>query len=122
MNHNRASGEADLGRDPIGRLLFNLALPAITAQIINLLYNMVDRMYIGHIPDIGPDALTGVGVTMPVIMCISAFAALVSMGGAPRASIMMGKGRPDEAERIQIGLGAVFAVGHKTEVSAGWLL
>ena len=100
MNHNRASGEADLGRDPIGRLLFNLALPAITAQIINLLYNMVDRMYIGHIPDIGPDALTGVGVTMPVIMCISAFAALVSMGGAPRASIMMGKGRPDEAERI----------------------
>lgn len=100
MNNNRSSGEADLGRDPIGRLLFNLALPAITAQIINLLYNMVDRMYIGHIPDIGPDALTGVGVTMPVIMCISAFAALVSMGGAPRASIMMGKGRPDEAERI----------------------
>ena len=100
MNNNRSSGEAELGRDPIGRLLFNLALPAITAQIINLLYNMVDRMYIGHIPDIGPDALTGVGVTMPVIMCISAFAALVSMGGAPRASIMMGKGRPDEAERI----------------------
>ena len=100
MNNNRSSGEADLGRDPIGRLLFNLALPAITAQIINLLYNMVDRMYIGHIPDIGPDALTGVGVSMPVIMCISAFAALVSMGGAPRASIMMGKGRPDEAERI----------------------
>ena len=100
MNNNRSSGEADLGRDPIGRLLFNLALPAITAQIINLLYNMVDRMYIGHISDIGPDALTGVGVTMPVIMCISAFAALVSMGGAPRASIMMGKGRPDEAERI----------------------
>lgn len=95
-----ASKEADLGRDPIGTLLLSLALPAITAQIINLLYNMVDRMYIGHIPEIGPDALTGVGVTMPVIMCISAFAALVSMGGAPRASIMMGKGHPKEAERI----------------------
>ena len=94
------SKEADLGHDKIGKLLFNLAFPAILAQIINVLYNMVDRMYIGHIEHIGPDALTGVGVTMPVIMCISAFAALVSMGGAPRASIMMGKGRNDQAEKI----------------------
>lgn len=100
MQNNSISKGADLGKDRIGKLLLDLAFPAILAQIINLLYNMVDRMYIGHIPDIGPDALTGVGVTMPVIMCISAFAALVSMGGAPRASIMMGKGRPKEAERI----------------------
>lgn len=92
--------EADLGNDKIGGLLFKLALPAILAQLINLLYNMVDRMYIGHIKDIGPAALTGVGVTMPVIMCISAFAALVSMGGSPRASIMMGRGDKEEAERI----------------------
>lgn len=92
--------EADLGNDKIGGLLFKLALPAILAQLINLLYNMVDRMYIGHIKDVGPAALTGVGVTMPVIMCISAFAALVSMGGSPRASIMMGKGDKDEAEKI----------------------
>lgn len=92
--------EADLGNDKIGGLLFKLALPAILAQLINLLYNMVDRMYIGHIKDVGSAALTGVGVTMPVIMCISAFAALVSMGGSPRASIMMGKGDKDEAERI----------------------
>ena len=84
--------EADLGNGSIGKLLFRLALPAILAQIINVMYNMVDRMYIGHIPEVGPSALTGVGVTMPVIMAISAFAALVSMGGAPRASIMMGKG------------------------------
>lgn len=90
----------DLGHDKIGGLLFKLALPAILAQLINLLYNMVDRMYIGHIPQAGPAALTGVGVTMPFIMCISAFAALVSMGGAPRASIMMGKGKPEEAEKI----------------------
>lgn len=94
------SKEADLGHDNIGKLLLSLALPAILAQIINVLYNMVDRMYIGHIENIGPDALTGVGVTMPVIMCISAFAALVSMGGAPRASIMMGKGKNDQAEKI----------------------
>lgn len=92
--------EADLGNDKISGLLFKLALPAILAQVINLLYNMVDRMYIGHIKDVGSAALTGVGVTMPVIMCISAFAALVSMGGSPRASIMMGKGDKDEAERI----------------------
>lgn len=92
--------EADLGNDKIGGLLFKLALPAILAQLINVLYNMVDRMYIGHIKDVGPAALTGVGVTMPVIMCISAFAALVSMGGSPRASIMMGRGEKEEAEKI----------------------
>ena len=89
---NKGKKEADLGNGSIGKLLFRLALPAILAQIINVMYNMVDRMYIGHIPEVGPSALTGVGVTMPVIMAISAFAALVSMGGAPRASIMMGKG------------------------------
>lgn len=92
--------EANLGTERIGSLLFRLALPAILAQLINLMYNMVDRMYIGHISQIGPDALTGVGVTMPVIMAISAFAALVSMGGAPRASIMMGKGDHEQAEKI----------------------
>lgn len=90
----------DLGKDKIGELLLKLALPAILAQIINVLYNMVDRMYIGHIPKIGSDALTGVGVTMPIIMAISAFAALVSMGGAPRASIMMGKNDKGAAEKI----------------------
>ena len=96
----------DLGSGSVGSLLFKLALPAITAQIINVLYNMVDRMYIGHIPVIGSQALTGVGVTMPAIMIISAFAALVSMGGAPRAAIMMGKKKLDEAEKI---LGTCFA-------------
>lgn len=94
------SKENELGTKPVGRLLYNLALPAITAQIVNVLYNMVDRMYIGHIPEIGAVALTGVGVTLPVIMLISAFATLASMGGAPRASIMMGRGKKEEAERI----------------------
>lgn len=89
-----------LGKAPIGKLLFQLALPAIAAQIINLLYNLVDRVYIGHMPGDGATALTGVGVCMPVIMIVSAFAALVSMGGAPRASIFMGKKDNETAEKI----------------------
>lgn len=89
-----------LGKAPIGKLLFQLALPAIAAQIINLLYNLVDRVYIGHMPGDGALALTGVGVCMPVIMIVSAFAALVSMGGAPRASIFMGKKDNETAEKI----------------------
>lgn len=89
-----------LGTEPIGRLLLKLSLPAIAAQIINLLYNLVDRVYIGHMPGNGSLALTGVGVCMPVIMIVSAFAALISSGGAPRASIAMGKGDKEEAERI----------------------
>ena len=96
--NNRHNNE--LGNEKISSLLFKMAVPAITAQIINLLYNLVDRMYIGHIEGVGATALTAVGVTMPVIMVISAFAALVSMGGAPRASIMMGKGDRDSAEKI----------------------
>jgi len=90
----------ELGTKSIGKLLCRMAFPAITAQIVNVLYNMVDRMYIGHIPGIGAQALTGIGVTLPLIMTISAFAALVSMGGAPRATIMMGKGDKDTAEKI----------------------
>ncbi|OEJ14634.1 MATE family efflux transporter [Brachyspira hampsonii] len=97
-NNNLKSNE--LGNKPVGKLLFQLALPAIAAQIINVLYNVVDRMYIGHIPDIGAMALTGVGVTMPVIMAVSAFAYLISMGGAPRASIMMGRQDYNKAEEI----------------------
>ena len=100
MEIKKQAKEIDLGTGSVGKLLFKLALPAITAQIINVLYNMVDRMYIGHLPGEGANALTGVGVTFPVIMAISAFAALVSMGGAPRASIMLGKGRKEEAEHI----------------------
>ena len=92
--------EISLGEGNVGKLLFRLALPAITAQVINLLYNLVDRMYIGHLPGIGASALTGVGVTLPVILAISAFSYLFSSGGAARASIMMGKRKYEEAERI----------------------
>lgn len=96
---NQASETNKLGTEPVRKLLFQLALPAITAQIINLLYNLVDRMYIGHIPSIGKLALTGIGVCLPIIMIISAFAALVSMGGSPRASIFLGKGEKENAEK-----------------------
>lgn len=92
--------EDNLGTGKISKLLFSLAIPAITAQIINVLYNVVDRMYIGHIPEVGADALTGVGVTFPLIMIISAFASLIGMGGAPRAAIMMGENKNDSAEEI----------------------
>ena len=94
----KMSKEVDLGKEPIGHLLLILALPSITSQVVNALYNMVDRMYIGHIPEIGSAALTGVGVTFPIIMIISAFSALIGMGGAPRASIKMGQGDYDGAE------------------------
>ena len=89
-----------LGSEPIGKLMFRLALPAVTAQIVNMLYNLVDRIYIGHIQDIGSLALTGVGVCAPVIMLISAFASLVFMGGSPRASMLMGKGDHKAAEKV----------------------
>lgn len=84
---------------PVGKLLFKLSIPAIFAQIVNVLYNLVDRIYIGHIEDVGATALTGVGIAMPIIMIISAFAALAAMGGAPRASIFMGKKDHESAEK-----------------------
>ena len=88
-----------LAKEPIGKLLLKLALPTVAAQIINMLYNIVDRIYIGHIKGVGALALTGVGVCMPIIMIVTAFAALVGNGGAPRASIFMGKGENDSAEK-----------------------
>ena len=88
-----------LGTEPIGKLLVKLAVPTVAAQIINMLYNIVDRIYIGHIPEVGAAALTGVGVCMPLIMIVSAFAAFVGYGGAPRASIAMGRGDHEAAER-----------------------
>ena len=95
--------KADLGTAPVGKLLFRLAIPTVVAQLINMLYNIVDRIYIGHIPEVGSLALTGVGVCMPLIMIVSAFAALAGAGGAPRASIFMGKGQNDNAEKTMAG-------------------
>ena len=106
-----------LGTEPIGRLMVRLAIPTVIAQLVNMLYNIVDRIYIGHMPGDGSLALTGVGVCMPLIIIVSAFAAFVSSGGAPRASISMGRGDMEGAERIlggcvtlQIGISAVLTV------------
>ena len=88
-----------LGTEPVGKLLLKLAVPSVISQLVNMLYNIVDRIYIGHIPKTGSLALTGLGVCMPIIMIISAFAALIGFGGAPRASIFMGKGENDSAEK-----------------------
>ena len=112
MRHKEQSTEMNtdkefLRTEPLGRLLLKLALPTVAAQLINMLYNIVDRIYIGHIPEIGATALTGVGVCMPLIMIVSAFAALVGYGGAPRASIFMGKQDKESAEKT---LGNCFAL------------
>ena len=96
-----------LGTEPIGKLLWKLAVPTVIAQLVNMLYNSVDRIYIGHIPGTGDLALTGVGVCLPLILIVSAFAALVASGGAPRASIYMGKQDHNTAEKI---LGGCFAL------------
>lgn len=89
-----------LGVQPVGKLLFRLALPSIAAQLVNMLYNIVDRMYIGHMEGSGHLALTGVGLCFPIIMIITAFSSLIGMGGAPRASIKMGEGDYEGAQRI----------------------
>lgn len=85
---------------PVPKAFFQLAAPAVAAQLINILYNLVDKMFIGRIPTVGKQALAGVGVTTPVILAISAIAALVSMGGAPKASIFLGKGQQEQAEKV----------------------
>ena len=103
MNDNKEM----LGTAPIGKLLFKLAVPTVVAQLINMLYNIVDRIYIGHLPGVGGTALTGVGLFTPILMLITAFAMLAGAGGAPRAAIAMGQGDKEKAEKI---LGNCFAV------------
>ena len=91
---------SQLGTAPVGKLLLKLAAPTVVAQLVNLLYNIVDRIYFGHMPEVGRVALTGVGLCFPVIYLISGFTMLVAQGGAPRAAIAMGEGKDDQAEAI----------------------
>jgi len=95
-----------LARENLGSLLLRLSLPTVAAQLINMLYNIVDRIYIGHIPGTGAMALTGLGVCMPIILIVSAFGNMIGGGGAPLASIQLGRKKDEEAERI---LGSCFA-------------
>ncbi|MEG2054673.1 MAG: MATE family efflux transporter, partial [Oscillospiraceae bacterium] len=100
MGQEKVKSDERLGTEKIGKLIFSLALPAVMAQLINVLYNMVDRMYIGHIADVGKDALTGRGVAFPIIMLIAAFSAFAGMGGAPLMAIELGRGNREKAEKI----------------------
>ncbi len=90
----------DMGTGSVKKLMLKMAVPALVGQVVNLLYNIVDRIYIGHIPEIGGTALTGVGLFTPILMLITAFAMMVGSGGAPRAAIAMGQGNKDQAEKI----------------------
>lgn len=96
----KTSKNPNLSTGSIPKLVFKMGIPCIVAQVVNLLYNIVDRIYIGHIPEIGATALTGVGLCMPVLLFVNAFAMLASSGGAPRAAISMGQGNQEDAERI----------------------
>ena len=95
-----ANAKQDMGTGSIKKLMVQMAVPALVGQVINLLYNIVDRIYIGHIPEVGGTALTGVGLFTPILMLITAFAMLAGAGGAPRAAIAMGKGDKESAEKI----------------------
>ncbi|WP_312495108.1 MATE family efflux transporter [Anaerosporobacter sp.] len=110
-----------LGTEKIGKLVFSLALPAVIAQMVNVLYNIVDRMYIGHIPKIGSTALTGLGVCFPILMLISAFSAFVGSGGAPLASIQLGKGNNKEAEKI-LGNGVTMLLAFSLILTFGFMI
>ncbi len=106
---NAGSAVSGLGTAPVGKMVAKLAVPAVLAQLINLLYNLVDRMYVGGIPAIGTDALAGLGVVFPITLIVSAFSSLVGMGGAPLASIFLGERRKNDAERV-FNAGAVLLV------------
>ena len=95
-----AQNRQDMGSGPVKPLLLQLMIPAVVAQVVNLLYNIVDRIYIGHIEGIGAAALTGVGLFAPILMLLNAFAMLIGAGGAPRTAIALGQGNKDEAEKI----------------------
>lgn len=96
----KSAKENQLATEKIPKLLLTLAIPAVISQIINMLYNIIDRMYIGHIPEDGLNALTGLGLCFPILMIVSAFSVLFGMGGAPNAAIAMGRGDTPKAERI----------------------
>jgi len=102
-----ANVKQDMGSGSVKKQMIHLAVPALVGQVVNLLYNIVDRIYIGHLPEIGGTALTGVGLFTPILMLITAFAMLAGAGGAPRAAIAMGQGNKEKAEQI---LGNCFAV------------
>lgn len=121
MEQSRKLQDDKLGTAPIGKLILSLALPAIAAQLVNVLYNIVDRMYIGRIPKVGATALTGLGVCFPIITLIAAFSAFVGAGGAPLASIQLGKGNREKAEKV-LGNGVVILITFSILLTAFFMI
>ena len=121
MQEEKEMQDEKLGTAPLGGLIFSLAIPAVVAQLINVVYNMVDRIYIGHIPDVGTEALAGLGLSLPVILLVQAFSALAGMGGAPKASIQLGKGDREAAERI-LGNSVTMLIGFAVFLTVGFYL
>lgn len=121
MKEEKEMQDEKLGTAPLGGLIFSLAIPAVVAQLINVVYNMVDRIYIGHIPDVGTEALAGLGLSLPVILLVQAFSALAGMGGAPKASIQLGKGDREAAERI-LGNSVTMLIGFAVFLTVGFYL
>lgn len=109
MDYKSMTKEERLSKGNLNRLMFSMAVPTIIAQVINILYNIVDRIYIGHIEGVGSTALTGVGIALPIVTFISAFSAFVGSGGAPLSSIAYGKGDKKQAEKI-LGNGAFLLI------------
>ena len=120
MERGRAA-ESRLGTEKLGRLMLQMGIPTLVAQLINLLYNMVDRIYIGHIEGVGANALTGVGVSLPIILIITAFSSFVGAGGAPLAAIALGKGDRERAERI-LGNGMTMLLAFSAILTAFFLI
>lgn len=121
MVFEKKNKKTDLGTDPVGKLLLKLAVPAILAQLVNMLYNIVDRIYIGHIKDTGALALTGIGLCLPMILLVMAFSALMGMGGAPKAAIYMGKGDLESAKKT-LGSCVVMLTGMAVILTAVFLI
>ena len=109
MNLQQKKDNSFLATEPLGRLLLKLSLPTVTAQVINMLYNIVDRIYIGHIPEIGTNALAGIGVTTSIVILISSFSAIVGAGGSPLAAIALGQGDRERAGKI-VGNGFILLI------------
>ena len=112
----------DMGTGSVKKLMLQMAVPAVVGQVVNLLYNIVDRIYIGHIPEIGGTALTGVGRFTPILMLITAFAMLAGAGGAPRAAIAMGRGDKEGAEKIVGNCFTVLMIEAAILTAAFWFL
>ena len=115
------SMQTDLGNAPLGKLMLRLAIPGVTAQLVNLLYTMVDRIYIGHIPGEGALALTGLGLCTPVVLLVSAFSGFVGQGGAPRAAMALGRRDRQEAEQV-LGSGVTLLLMFSLVLTVGFLL